>query len=311
MLDDIYLYNFSHHLTTSMTGIKASKGQESTERELFLLNTCQRKLILSEIALEVEQKHQFFHGQSAYQYLLEVICGLQSQMVGEHEIVCQFKQAYDSYLKHGNKSKKIILLLEKLFKDAKEIRTEYLGHLSKSSYASVAKKMMVGLMPKTPIVIIGTGQLAEDFIFYFRKNFPIILCARNQQKASELAANHDLKVIPWEKLPDLHTYPIILNTIGVSQLILFSSEFMQRWDQYHVNQLHYFVDFGSPSSVNGNGIKPYIPLTELLAQGAILDHYKVEKVQQAKRHLEEIAQKRTLWFDLKYQRDLHYLQQSL
>ena len=77
----------------------------------------------------IDRDYQEYEGQMAYMFLLETICGLKSRMLGENEIVSQFKEAFALYLAKEDKNPYIIQVFEKLFKDAKEIRTKYLDRI--------------------------------------------------------------------------------------------------------------------------------------------------------------------------------------
>ena len=124
MLDGLKLWNFSSgtHPEVELTGTT------------FILKTCQRSLVLSlnncPFKSQDLQAHELKTGATAYFFLLETICGLKSKLIGENEIVGQFKEAYKIYSQSTFKDTKLLLILEKLFKDAKDIRTQYLIGIS-------------------------------------------------------------------------------------------------------------------------------------------------------------------------------------
>src|SRR3989338_2551264 len=88
----------------------------------FVLKTCQRTLLINlgenEVA-NLPKGCEKVLGTEAYQYLLEIICGLKSKLLGENEIVNQFKIAYKEYSQHPKRQTRLIVILEKLFKDSK------------------------------------------------------------------------------------------------------------------------------------------------------------------------------------------------
>ena len=61
---------------------------------------------------------------------MEVICGLKSRLLGETEIVSQFKDAFDKFLNQEIRDPIVTLTLQKLFKDAKEIRHHHLSDVA-------------------------------------------------------------------------------------------------------------------------------------------------------------------------------------
>ena len=111
MLNGLNLWNFSTgtHPDIELNG------------KTFILKTCQRSLVLSLNNFPFKYKelpsHELQSADSAYIYLLETICGLKSKLIGENEIVGQFKEAYKIYSQSDLKDTKLLLILEKLFKD--------------------------------------------------------------------------------------------------------------------------------------------------------------------------------------------------
>ena len=95
----------------------------------FILKTCQRTFVLGFHFNLLNHKDfscsaKILLGEEAYQILLETICGLKSRLLGESEIVSQFKQAYGEYLKLPEKNPLVLDVLHKLFQDAKNVRSK-------------------------------------------------------------------------------------------------------------------------------------------------------------------------------------------
>jgi glutamyl-tRNA reductase len=111
----------------------------------FILKTCQRTVVLSygNPPRNIPEICEVQNGKLAYQFLLETICGLKSKLIAENEIVGQFKNAYKNFVDNDSKQSELIPILEKLFKDAKEIRSKYLLGISQKTYASIARKHLV------------------------------------------------------------------------------------------------------------------------------------------------------------------------
>ena len=97
------------------------RSKQVIEPGVFILKTCQRTLVISEKISEYSfyklknDSNEIIVGEKSYYFLMEVICGLKSQLIGENEIVSQFKEAFDQYLKNEHRSTKILLTLQKLF----------------------------------------------------------------------------------------------------------------------------------------------------------------------------------------------------
>jgi len=95
MLEKLKLHNFpsGHHPKLNDAGA-------------FVLQTCQRSLVLSFSEHAVDNHndtlyHWKHEADEAYIFLLETICGLNSKLLGENEIVGQFKSAYQQFLNNS------------------------------------------------------------------------------------------------------------------------------------------------------------------------------------------------------------------
>jgi glutamyl-tRNA reductase len=292
MLSGLKLWNFN-------SGPLPEDGLQGTA---FILKTCQRSLVLAfddyPFSLPELPVHEIHSGDSAYIFLLETICGLKSKLIGENEIVGQFKEAYKLYAQQTLKNTKLLLILEKLFKDAKEIRTQYLIGISQKTYASITRKHLIQKARANHVVVVGSGALAEDLINQFKKKAQVSLCARNEDKVKELAALHGLNVIPWSKRAELSSEPFIANTIG-TDTILFDQDFFKEWASVNTNRL--FVDLGSPSAIKTSfKMNEFVVrLDDIFKEGAIVEEQKQLQIQLARAAMKEVTLKRKSLFEAK------------
>jgi glutamyl-tRNA reductase len=294
MIAGLRLWNFS----------SGTLQNEELMPHAFILRTCQRTLVIAfgpyPFRLAQLPEHELVEGPDAYLFLLETICGLKSKLIGENEIVGQFKEAYQIYSASTLKDTKVLLILEKLFKDAKDIRTQYLIGISQKTYASLTRRHLISRAHAEHIVVVGSGAMAEDLINQFKKKARVSICARNSVRVKELAAVHNLTIIPWENLPSLRNYPFIANTIGASD-VLFEESFFTDW-KVHSRRL--FVDLGSPSSIKTNlGLTDgIVRLDDIFREGAILEEQKENQINLAKAAMLSTTLKRKELFEQKLNR---------
>lgn len=303
MLNQLYVVNFPASMAVDV----------SSRPWPFVLKTCQRTLMaawgeehlprLKNIAqLDPSKNHevQATHGVEAYLYLLETICGLKSRLIAENEIVGQFKEAYQEFLNSSERETKLMLILEKLFKDAKEIRGNYLIGIGQKTYASITRKHLLA-KAAGPVCIVGSGELALDLIHQLKKKREIIICARNQEKVNEWKTLHHLEILPWEKRAELARFPLIANTIGDSE-ILFDESFFYHWNNQHPrSEARVFVDLGHPSVVQSSleRDKGLIRLQHILQEGAIQDEQKLQQIDKAKEAMDALIERRARIFQKK------------
>lgn len=117
-------------------------------RTALLFETCQRRIWIDPTG---QQTHSTHTGEEAFAFLLEVICGLQSRVFGETEVLGQFKAFCRE---HPELDPVGSWLLE----DAKAIRSRFLTGIGSQSYGSVVRRWAG---EQAPALILGTGQFAQ------------------------------------------------------------------------------------------------------------------------------------------------------
>jgi glutamyl-tRNA reductase len=130
-----------------------------------------------------------FTGREAYEYLLEVICGLHSPMPGETEVFGQFRERVKSLEDHPRFSK----ILGWLVTDAKEIRQKHLTNLGAHSYGSLTRKYTRDF---DRLAILGAGKLAREIMPWLKQKSAVEIYSRCPSEKRPLFAafpNADVK----------------------------------------------------------------------------------------------------------------------
>lgn len=290
----------------TVINLKANAKIRPSQGEVFVLKTCQRSLIIGfghQPYYHVESNdsiQEVFTGSGASVFLLETICGLQSAVMAEYEVVNQFREAYQAYNCLPEKNCHILQTMEKLFQDSKKVRTEHLAEIGQLTYAGIARKLIHKSGAAQSVLILGSGALAEDLIKLLKKKTRICISARNAAKVAELANLYDLTIIPFRDNSSYEMFPLIVNTIGTNE-VLFDEAFFNSWMHLHVpNQL--FIDLGSPSAIKTNltEAQGVIRLEDIFKQSAQLNAEKTEKVQNAKEAIGLLVETRRSHFTLNY-----------
>jgi glutamyl-tRNA reductase len=223
-----------------LTAVKSYSGV----RELVLLNTCNRveayavgedyyqMHLLVSAFLELKKvsprykKYSFFlEGKEALAHIFRVASGLDSMVVGESQIVSQFKEAFRLAKECGGLGKILNRVFEKALRTAKRVRTETgIGKNAVSvSYVAVElAKQIFGNLSKAQVLLIGAGEMAELASKYFKKlKSSIFIANRTYQRALELARELEGNVLRYEELPDhLHKFDIVLVSTGAKGYVL-------------------------------------------------------------------------------------------
>lgn len=142
--------------------------------------TCLRSVIFTQShGTSGDYPGDYYQGIDAYCFLLELICGLHSSLIGETEIVAQFKQFIQKHpfaLDHK--------VAHELLKESKSIRSHYLKGIGGQSYGSYTLNQS---KHKDSIVFIGNGTLTTEILPIVKKfKGDLVIQARTPQKTSLL-----------------------------------------------------------------------------------------------------------------------------
>lgn len=144
------------------------QGLELSSEGLWHFGTCMRSVVIAEsnsspVYLE---DYELMTGEKAYGFLLEIICGLRSKLIGETEILGQFKE----FCRINKKtfSRNLNDIVNALLKDSKSIRTEFLQNLGCQSYGSLLRKNLSD--SDENLVFIGAGLLVKDILPWMNKS---------------------------------------------------------------------------------------------------------------------------------------------
>ena len=150
------------------------------------------QIVLEYLALSTQDlvnPIDFFIDGQAYEWMVRVACGLQSQILGEAEILGQLKKAYSNAKISTHLDTNLTKILDWVIRASKNIRTESrLGEHS-VSFASVAAKKTVSIFDNSKqleIILIGIGSnnllLLRQLLAVSKK---IVIVARSKLRAQE------------------------------------------------------------------------------------------------------------------------------
>ena len=132
--------------------------------------------------LNAPKNFEVFQGVHAYQFLLEVISGLHSPVVGETEVFGQFK----TFLQNSDVDHPLATILSYAIVDTKKIRAQHLRDLGGQSYGSLVRKQVSrqSHLRTAEVHLIGAGSfVAELMPWIYKDENKVIVHARNAEKA--------------------------------------------------------------------------------------------------------------------------------
>jgi glutamyl-tRNA reductase len=190
---------------------------------MVILSTCNRTEIYahsSEVELITElflnyckgDRNDFnyngytLHGNECIRHLYKVTSGLDSQIIGDFQIVGQVKSAYQLSEKHEIVNSFMNRLFSFVFQASKKIKneTEISKGAASVSHAAVQYiKDKVSTLETCKFLLYGTGDIGKDTcgnLLKHMNNRSITLVNRTMEKAEMLADKFDLSFQPVEKL---------------------------------------------------------------------------------------------------------------
>lgn len=149
--------------------------------------TCLRKVVLLNRTMPViypsDSSLEIYQAEHAYQFLLETICGLHSPLLGETEVLGQFREfCFSTRFPQNAWGQFLRQLTTELLTDAKRIRQQHLQNLGSHSYGSLARQALKGF---PVIAVLGAGQLVQELLPWLTQHAEVRVFARNPQRAAD------------------------------------------------------------------------------------------------------------------------------
>jgi len=131
--------------------------------------------------------YELHRGAEAYRFLLQLACGLESEIAGETEIFGQIKQAWRDYeATHAAEARALRPWMQRLLQDTKEVRSEHVVGLGSATYGSLVRRLLGGTL-RGPTLLLGAGQLAET-ILPFLDTGEVRVWNRGRERAHNMLA---------------------------------------------------------------------------------------------------------------------------
>lgn len=193
--------------------------------EFFVLSTCNRTeiygfaddaaslvdLLCSQVEGPAEDFYKMAYirtGLEVVEHLFSVAAGLDSQILGDYEIIGQLKQAVKFSRDHQFIGPYLDRMVNGALQSSKEIRTQTALSGGTVSVSFAAVQYIREQFPdpaNSRILLIGTGKIGRNTcknLVDYLGTVNITLVNRTEEKANELARELGLQVAPIEALPE-------------------------------------------------------------------------------------------------------------
>ncbi len=203
------------------------------EAYLALNGEADRNALLEAIARATGQSttlpgdlHYVYGNNDMIVHLFSVATGLDSQMVGETEILGQVKVAYQSARENGWCGRVLGPLFERSFQAAKWARTHTgigQGHTTVGNVVVDLVQRVFGEVGDRRILLIGSGEVAERTAqsLHSRKARDITVTGRSFENAQKLARAFQAAALPYESVREnLHLFDVVICSTAAPGAIL-------------------------------------------------------------------------------------------
>ncbi|MBI3829204.1 MAG: glutamyl-tRNA reductase [Planctomycetes bacterium] len=193
-------------------------------------------------------------GAEAVEHLFEVAASLDSQILGETEILGQAREAYRIAAEAGAAGPVLRQIFERSFFLAKELRGE--GGLSgvqasvSSAAVELAEKIFEDLRGARALVL-GTGEMAQGIVRSLRAAgvSDLVVASRTLERAEAFAKAEGGRCAPFEKLPEhLAQADIVLVSTAAPHYIL-TAEHVERAQHARHGKPLFIIDISVPRNV--------------------------------------------------------------
>jgi glutamyl-tRNA reductase len=250
--------------------------------ECLLLNTCNRTEIygasnngfspqilceyLSEfrnIDYDFLAQHSYQHsGEKVVKHLFEVSSGIDSQMVGETEILGQVKKAYEDACTRKASGKMLNRLFQKGFQAAKWARTNTgisKGQVHLGNVLCELARRIFGKVSNSRLLVIGAGDVAESALEAFKSRGSQAItvtgrtfdwCPLSRRKPDELAEKYGGFALSFSKFQEsLHHFDVILTSTTSGKAIITPTEIKQAMKRRPSKPL-FLIDASVPRNID-------------------------------------------------------------
>jgi glutamyl-tRNA reductase len=228
--------------------------------EVYIFGSSSASILIAEKTLEflcctdsLKKDLYFFNGNAAIEHMCFVASGLDSQVLGEQEILGQFKKSIQTYIELGVLKGQLQRHTDEIISIAKAARTETQIGFNPLSVSGLSLKIVKEIFEdpaKQKLTIVGAGQMALSVIENFNDNGIKNIHAVNRSKKI-LKIGHALRLetTHLSQIGTLIQSTDILVTSINSPLPIIGKGLIERAMKERKNKPMLLIDFGVPRNI--------------------------------------------------------------
>jgi len=221
-----------------------------------------------------------YHNRNCVQHLLRVAAGLESQLLGETQILHQVKNAHHLAGATGAAG----LFLNRLFNFAvqagKRVRHETTIGVGAISVGSATIELMRRKLPpreSATVILLGAGVMAEQAALHLmakqQATVRLLIASRTRDRAETLAQRVGAESLAWENLPEaLAEASAIIAATSAQQPVLCPEHFSSRHHAVTADRPLLCIDIGMPRNIDPAVAQfPHVRLYDLDHLNGVID----------------------------------------
>lgn len=282
--------------TCNRTELYGFADSDAPLRELLLEYSQGTAKIFDRLGYRLEKKQAIDH-------IFKVGTGLDSQILGDFEVIGQLKKSFYQSKKQGMVNGQSERLINAVIQASKRVKTETKLSSGATSVAFAAVRYILEQQKQltdAQILLFGTGKIGRNTcenLVKHTENSRIVLINRTEEKANQIAGKFDLSVKPIEALAsEIRQTDILIVATG-------ASEFTINEEMFPIEKPLLILDLSIPRNVKpevaSNPMVTLVHLDELSQMTDAALHERKKYVPQAEAIIEEVKKDYLEWTRLR------------
>lgn len=199
---------------------------------------------------EIESYFEIINEESvATNYLFEVALGLQSQVIGDQQIINQVKNAYQWSADMQMAGPFVHRVLHTVFYANKRLvqETSFRDGAASTSYVTIdLMESFLPMLANPSILVLGLGEIGEDIAkTLFEKGIKnVSVCNRTKEKAVEIAKSFEMEVLDYTDLSEkIQYFDVVVSSVRAESPVVKAAYLANK------KAITYLFDLSVPRSI--------------------------------------------------------------
>ncbi|MGL5335478.1 MAG: glutamyl-tRNA reductase, partial [Enterovibrio sp.] len=197
----------------------------------------------------------FYFEEQAVRHLMDVVCGLDSLVLGEPQIFGQVKQAYSVSLAYNAVSGMLDRLFQKSFSIAKQVRTKTsigANAVSVAYAACMLARTQFTTLHDATVLLVGAGETIELVAKHLRQQHckQLIVANRSKERSAHFATQYNAQLILLDEIPQFLAQADLVISSTASPLPIIKKEMVEEAVKARKTSPLLMIDIAIPRDID-------------------------------------------------------------